>query len=217
MSDCKSIPTNPKFQDFTGKRFGRLVVTSYAGKRYGRKTSWYCLCDCGTKRTVAGSHLATGHSQSCGCLNRDRTIEANKTHGMRGLPEYGIWSGIVQRCTNMADHAYKNYGGRGITVCQRWRDSFAAFYADMGPRPSDKYLIDRKNNDGDYEKSNCRWATRIEQNRNRRNNHLITFQGETRCTAEWAELRGLKYGTLQKRLRAGWTAERALVTPVQSK
>ncbi len=127
--------------------------------------------------------------------------------------EYGIWMGINSRCRNRHVKAYNNYGGRGISVCERWR-CFASFLEDMGPRPSIKHQIERINNNGNYEPGNCKWATRKEQCRNKRNNRLLTFKGETRCVREWAEITGIGEGVIQDRIERGWNTEKALTTPV---
>ncbi len=127
------------------------------------------------------------------------------------MPEYKVWEGMIQRCTNPKAYRFDAYGGRGITVCERWRD-FGNFLADMGSRPGRKHRIERKNNSGNYEPSNCCWATQKRQMRNTRANHLVTFRGETLCVIEWAERLGINYNTLRKRLRK-WSVDRALTTP----
>jgi hypothetical protein len=131
---------------------------------------------------------------------------------MHGSPEYGIWESMLRRCLNPKHKAFKDYGGRGITVCDRWRD-FSAFYADIGPRPSPRHSLERKDGNGNYEPTNCRWATKREQQRNTRRNVRLTFRGETRCLAEWADIMGLKRELVRGRIRLGWDAERALTTP----
>lgn len=179
--------------DLTDQVFGRLTVIECVGaRRHGR--FWKCLCECGNYKEYTTGALRSGHVQSCGCTTRSRT------HGMFGTPEYAAWAGIKGRCLNQNDPAYKNYGGRGIAMCERWADSFENFYADMGPRPSNKHSIDRINNDGNYEPSNCRWATKKEQSRNTRKNHLIAFNGEVLCVAEWADKLGIHPHVLWRRL-----------------
>ena len=130
------------------------------------------------------------------------------------IREERIWADIVQRCTNPKREAYKDYGGRGIRVCDRWLGSSVNFVADMGPRPSPAHTIDRIDTNGNYEPSNCRWATWTEQQRNRRNNHTLTFRGETRCVAEWSEVLGVSKWTLHSRISMGWSTERTLSEPV---
>ena len=135
---------------------------------------------------------------------------------MRKSPEYGIWCDIKKRCHTQSSHAYADYGGRGIRVCERWRTDFAQFFADMGPRPSADRQIDRIDNDGNYEPGNCRWATRIEQARNKRNNVFLTHWGRRLTIAEWAEETGFTDKQIQSRLKLGWSHRRALTEPLRA-
>lgn len=139
------------------------------------------------------------------------------THGhSRTRSEYRIWIKMRRRCKEEGETGYAAYGGRGIRVCERWDASFADFLADIGPRPSAKHTLDRIENNGHYEPGNVRWAVRKVQQRNRRTNHHVTFNGETLCLAEWAERIGISFGGLCGRLRRGWPLERALTEPRQS-
>ena len=133
--------------------------------------------------------------------------------GVLALPEYGVWSTMIQRCTNPKDAAYKNYGAKGVSVCDRWRQSFQAFYADMGARPTPRHTVDRIESTGNYEPSNCRWATRTEQNRNRSSCRPLTIEGRTLLMTDWAKERGISVATISKRLRRGWSDSRAVMTP----
>lgn len=138
----------------------------------------------------------------------------NFKHGLTDLPEYRVWQTMRLRCSNPANKAYPNYGGRGIRVCDRWQDNFLAFLEDMGRKPSPQHEIDRTNNDGHYEPGNCRWVLRKENDRNRRSNHLLTYRGETKPLIAWCDELNLPAGTVSKRLQAGWSDEKALSTPV---
>lgn len=162
--------------DLTGQRFGRLVaLTRVASTRLpcgAATTRWRCRCDCGKTILVARGHLRSGHTASCGCFKREKTRSLNAIHGEAAeghrTPEYACWVGMIKRCENPRVQIWPYYGGRGITVCDRWRSSFTAFLSDMGRKPSAHHSIDRINNDGNYGPGNCRWATRSQQRQNQR-------------------------------------------------
>lgn len=198
--------------DLTGKTFGRWTVLGYSGQGKSRGTMWLCRCECGTEKTVDSASLRRGGSLSCGCFNE----EVCTKHGQCGSRLYGIWAGMIGRCTRTRHKSYRNYGGRGIKVCERWM-SFANFAADMPPFPGDGYQIDRIDNDGNYEPGNCRWATRKENMRNRRTTHLMTLNGVTKPMSDWADELGINRDTIRDRLRRGWSEERALTVPVETK
>ncbi len=203
-----------------GTRFGRLTVLGEAERHHSpsgdTKRQFRCKCDCGGYAVVALNRLRSGATASCGCLQKARAAESQRTHGMSHVPGYHVWCKMLARCLNPNTADYERYGERGIGVCDRWQTSFAAFLSDMGPRPSLSHSIDRKDNDGNYEPGNCRWATRTEQNRNKRTNRLLTFNGQTKCIAEWAEEVGIHHDTLRARLNLGWSVERALTTSTAS-
>ena len=194
--------------DLTGKVFTDWTVIHYIG---GRHSFWLCRCKCGAENEVKGQHLRTARSTGCGCSADKRFAKRNTKHGKVDTPEYGVWSGMRARCSDPNRKAYKNYGGRGITVCERWSD-FAAFYADMGPRPSKDHSIDRIDNDQGYSPDNCRWATRAEQNRNHRRNRYLELNGERKTVTDWALRLGITQQAMQDRLNK-WPLERALTAP----
>lgn len=203
------VPTTYNFVDLTGQRFSRLTVLRLAGRTKTNQTTWECLCDCGTKKTVAGNNLGrTTHS--CGCLARENTAKRNFIHGMMRTPEHNAYRAMLGRCYNPCDQKFYCYGARGIRVCERWRESFLNFFADLGKKPSPKHSLGRVNNDGNYEPSNCRWETAEQQANNKQQLRRITFSGKTQTLNQWAREVGLKRELLAYRLNRGWPVERAL-------
>lgn len=209
MAEVNATSRNWRFQDLSGRIFGRLTVISHAGKR-GEKNCWLCRCECGVQKVIMGESLRSGRAESCGCLNLEMVVARSTTHGKTHTSEFHIWTGIIQRCTDPNSRAFADYGGRGITVCERWRNSFEAFLEDVGPRPTSGHTIERKDNALSYDKDNCEWATRVAQNNNTRRNVFITHNGVTRTIAQWARESGLKYAVLYRRLKAGMSIEEAL-------
>lgn len=199
--------------DLTGKRFSRLVVIGEASMR-GDCRYYDCRCDCGNQKEVARGNLLAAKIRSCGCLEIESRYSATRTHGRSQTAEYKAWCQAKARCENPKNPAWADYGGRGIRMCGRWQDCFAAFFADMGPRPSANHSIDRIDNDGNYEPLNCRWATRDEQANNKRNNRNLEVNGESHTMAEWSRIRGIKRVTVEKRIARGWTPAEAVFTPV---
>ena len=195
--------------DIRGQKFGKLEVIERAGSDKHKKATWLCRCDCGRETIVNGSDLRSGNTKSCGCTKADIAIvqaENNKTHGMRNSRLYTIWRGMKSRCYNQNHRYYKHYGGRGITVCDEWRNDFKPFMEwALSNGYQDNLTIDRIETNGNYEPSNCRWATETEQKNNMRNNRTIEFNGETHNVAEWASITGLSYNVIWKRLKAGLT------------
>lgn len=198
----------PKYRDITGLRVGRLVVSAKISVSKDRQAMWLCKCDCGETTELAGSVLWHRGVKSCGCLQRDTAKKTMTRHGQYLTPTYGTWEGMIGRCTNSRSRAYKHYGGRGITVCDRWL-SFENFLADMGERPV-RMTLDRKDNNGNYEPGNCRWATQAEQMRNLRRNRWYEMDGRKQILPDWAKEYDINLFTLRSRLSKGWPLERAL-------
>lgn len=207
-----SIARNAK--NHTGKTFGSLTAIRPVGVDSKRHIQWECQCKCGSLIIVPGTSLCTGNTRSCGCLHLSTVTTHGQNYG--NSMTYRIWQGMKQRCVNKNNPDYDNYGGRGIYVCERWMNSFECFVADMGECPSRKHSIDRRDNEGPYCMSNCRWATKVEQDRNKRTNHLITWQGETLCLTAWAERLSMSPATLWCRI-SKWTLEQAMTTPVKKR
>lgn len=203
----------PKLIDLTGMKFGRLTVLGVSHRvEKTKKIYWNAICDCGTPVATCGGRMKSGMTQSCGCLCRERLLNANLRHGRSHTPIHGIWSGMIQRCSpKAAKHCIADYYGRGIRVCERWH-TFEKFLEDMGERPSLNHTLDRIDNDGDYEPSNCRWVTQREQCRNTRRNVMITHKGETLCLTDWSAKLDLCYETMRHRIKRGCSVEEILYT-----
>ena len=200
--------------DMTGKRFGSVVAISVAGKATSGDIKWLFRCDCGNEFEANGYYARTLKVKSCPSCSRERSRLAAVKHGLTDSVEFSTWADIQTRCYNKKGTGYKNYGGRGISVCQRWLDSFENFLADMGPRPSNDHSIERMDNDGDYEPSNCRWATRIEQANNRRTNVNVTINGVTKTMSAWCKEREVLLPTASLRHKLGYRGEDLFKTTV---
>lgn len=213
------LPSHKQFNNLLADpplKFNRLTVIDFAGRTTNGSIRYYwrCKCDCGNETVVLEYNIKTGHIKSCGCLQKNPVHIS--THNMSKSPEYSAWKGMKRRCYNTKFKEYKNYGKRGIKVCDRWLESFENFYADMGPRPSKGYSIDRVDNDKGYSKENCRWATNKLQSNNKRNTHFLTYNGETKTFSEWGHLFNISASVLYVRiLRLKWDACQALTTPVR--
>ena len=211
-----------QFIDLTGRRFGMLTVLRRVQDRIRGWPRWLCLCDCGNEKEVASGALRNGDSVSCGCYGRQQMANRlaagmHKTHGRSKSSVYQTWLNIRLRCHDKKNKAYPAYGGRGIRVCERWLSSFENFLADMGEKPGTDYSIDRRDNDGDYEPLNCRWATRREQCGNRRDNRYFELNGENLIMSEWARRLGTSTDTIDMRLKSGWPLEKALTQKVRGR
>ncbi len=206
--------------DLTGQRFGKLVVQQCVRSESRYRLIWGCICDCGNSKEVYASLLRNGKTQSCGCLRKEQATlfsqghRVNVTHGMSKTKVFSIWKAMNLRCYNPNNSSYKEYGGRGITVCDRWRgkEGLEAFLIDMGHPPTDKHSLDRIITDGNYDPSNCRWATSKQQARNRRDNRILEYAGNKMCVADWADLLNVNHEIIRGRIKLGWSAERIFQT-----
>ena len=201
--------------DLTNLKFGRFTAQT---RLPGSKPYWRCVCDCGTIKDVYASDLIRSKIRSCGCMAKDqlkKISEGNKRQYSRRnfRRERSSWENMIARCHNEHSVSFKNYGAKGIQVCERWRNSFESFLFDMGPRPQGKTL-DRIDPQKNYEPSNCRWSTRKEQANNRTNNRMLTHKGKTQTMSQWADETGINWHTIKSRLRYGWTVEKALSVKV---
>lgn len=208
------MPRKGDRANFIGLRFGKWLVTGDAPDRRQRDRYVHCICDCGNKKEINLRSLVNGQSVSCGCEGRNRLADATRTHGMSSFgPEYDVWVGMMSRCHNQNSDAYKNYGGRGIVVCDAWHD-VRNFLKDMGHRPSPKHSIERRDNERGYSHDNCYWATKHDQVRNTRRNVFLEIDGQILTMKDAAKHLGMCYATLRQRFRNGWTVEKAISTPV---
>jgi hypothetical protein len=196
-------------ESLVGKRFGKLVVKAFT-KKIGNNKSYICNCECGELKEVLDCNLRSGRIVSCGCVRKQSVKDRSTTHGMSNTRIYSIWRKIIDRTTNENNIQYHRYGGRGITIHPSWLESFDTFYKDMGDPPTDRHEIDRKDNNGNYCKDNCKWSTRKEQQNNTSRNRIITFNGESHSLSQWSEITGVNSATIYSRLKNGWSIERAL-------
>lgn len=196
-----------------GKTYGRLTVLSAVGRGKDGQVTWSCACSCGNTSIVGGGELRRGNTSSCGCLARELTSKRSTKHGdtRRGQysPEHRAWTSMLQRCRNETSSSYRDYGARGISVCDRW-SVYENFIADMGRKPASMFCIDRIDNDGNYEPGNCRWATRVQSENNKRSNRRVSVYGLTMTVAEWARATGLSYATISQRVSDGWSPSRVV-------
>jgi hypothetical protein len=204
------IPSHGLFENLSGQKFGRLNVVQYLG-RIGRNNQWECLCECGNVCRVAGMNLKSGHTRSCSCLHKEMSSAASKTHGESKSDEYSIWHSMKRRCYDPKNNKFYRYGARGIIVCERWLNSFDNFLFDIGKRPSMLHSIDRKDNNGNYDPGNCRWATKKEQANNTSKNVHLTINGVTKPLSIWAHEHGLDRSVVYERFDSGVIGEKLLI------
>ena len=199
-----------KCQDLTGKKFGNLTVISKSDS-INRKSYWICKCDCGNKTIVRASNLKSGHTKSCGCYKKTREIEANTVHGLSNTRIHRIWDNIKTRCLNKNSPAFRLYGGRGITICEEWKNSFIEFYQwAISSGYSDKLSIDRIDTNGNYCPDNCRWVSMKVQQNNRTNNRILSIGDTSHTLAEWSEISGKNEWKIRYALKHGKTIEEIL-------
>lgn len=214
----------PAFVDLKNCKIGRLTVIerapSYRDRFNKLVTMWQCICECGNEITTHSQSLRKGHTKSCGCLNtetrsrliKQRSITHGETIGGKTTGEHNSWSAMKQRCLNPNCKKYPIYGGRGITICKRWL-KYENFLADMGRRPHPKMQIDRIDNNGNYEPSNCKWSMPVEQSNNRSFSRHYEYNGERLTIRGWSNRTGFCYSTIANRLKSGWTMEKVINHP----
>lgn len=211
-----------EIKDITGQRFGRLTAIAYTGRlsEHGHNAIWLFRCDCG--KYVERKRLSVAHvkTPSCGCYVKEHTGNLNKTHGGRHDRLYLVWMDMRRRCRDPKDANYGNYGGRGISVCDEWQDysvfrdwAYSTGYDETAK--SRQCTLDRIDTNGNYSPDNCRWADAKVQCNNKRNNVLIEYNGKVQTASQWADETGISGRTIVRRIRSGWTVEKALTTPVQ--
>lgn len=216
-TSCGCNKVREKYQNLVGKMFGRLTVLDDSLRVTTHRLA-KCLCSCGNETTQPLHAIVDGRVVSCGCLRNQQTLERSTKHGhaerQNISPEYRCWASMKARCQNPKAPSYADYGGRGIKICDRWLESFENFLADMGDRPRGMTLDRYPDVNGNYIKSNCRWATGIEQGNNRRNTPMVEYQGRTQSIANWARELGFQYWSLRNRIvNLGWSIEKAFTTP----
>ena len=211
------MPTDPRFIDLRGQRFGRIVVVAFHSKIPNEPTKWFCKCACGNEAIITTKGLREQGTKSCGCLQKEATRKSHIKHGMSKTPIWNIWVSMIQRCFDKNCKLYPYYGGRGITVSNAWKSNFMNFYHDMGERPSRRYTLERKNNDGNYEAGNVIWATREDQMNNFRRNVTHEYRGEKLTMRKIIKKSNssIPYRVAMDRVRRGWSAELAVTIPVR--
>lgn len=201
------------FKDLTNKRFGKLLVVENTNKKRNKKTIWLCKCDCGNYKEVQVDNLTSGHTKSCGCLNGK-----GYKHNLKNTRLYYIWSCMKQRCYNENHKQYKDYGQRGIKICNEWHEFINFYNWAINNDYQDNLTIDRINNNGNYEPDNCRWVNMKIQSNNRRSNHIIEYKNETHTLKEWCDILKLNYKTIQTRINSlKWNVKKAFETPTNIK
>lgn len=209
-------------KDLTGQRFGRLVVIERGENHKSpsglQQVRWLCQCDCGNQTLVHARSLTSGTTLSCGCYNKDKNKRIFTTHGKRKTKLYGVWRGILNRCYDIKHHAYPSYGGRSIKMCEEWKNNFENFYEwayANGYKDNERLTIDRIDNNGNYEPSNCRWVDYKTQANNTRRNVVLEFEGQRKTIAEWGDTIHIPATAIWKRIKRGWSIQDALTKPLR--
>lgn len=199
-----------KFIDLTNKTFYNLKVISRAPNK-GKKVMWNCICKCGNYTIASGTNLKLGKIRSCGCFKIEQLVKRSTTHNQRHTSLYNVWKGVKQRCLNPNSSAYKNYGGRGITICESWKNSFTSFYEwSMANGYKKGLTIDRIDNNSNYSPENCRWTDRITQANNKRVNKYITINGKVDTLSNWMKFYNIGKTKYYNRLKKGFSEQQAL-------
>lgn len=206
------------YKDLSGEKYGRLLVIERHGSNKHQKANWLCECDCGNQKIVNTGALHSGQTRSCGCLHKEELGDLRRTHGMSNSRLYKIWAGIKKRCYCSKSHNYQWYGGKGIGVCDDWRENFAVFrdWAICNGY-NDKLTIERNNLEGDYCPNNCRWITMFEQHSNTSYNLYLTIKGETKTLSQWSRYSGVHIETIRSRRKRGVPNDNLLDPPLKSK
>lgn len=208
-----------KFIDLIGQKFGRLTPIKYMSKDKWSHNLWLCRCDCEKEAVVIENNLKNGNTKSCGCLNKEMVMERSTTHGHSSggklSKTYISWENMKARCNNPKDRAYKDYGGRDIMVCERWK-SFENFFEDVGEIP-EGLTLDRIDNNKGYYPDNWKFSTMKEQTRNKRSNIMVPYNGDELCLTDYCKIKNLNYKTINMRINRGWSIEKALMTPLRQR
>lgn len=219
--DDAKLKQRYNYLDLSGRKFGRLTCIKDVGRAKGSNVLWLCKCECGNESIVRSGKLMNGHTQSCGCLQKERCITTHTTHSLSRDQKgnrsklYHVWDGIKQRCSNPKSTFYQDYGGRGILVCEEWNDypNFHEWATGNGYREG--LTIERKDVNKGYSPDNCCWITRLQQSRNKRNSCKLTFRGKTKLLIDWAQEIGVDSAALRLRMKRGWSVEKTLTQPLR--
>lgn len=205
-----------KVNDLTGKKIGKLIVIKRCGSNKNGRALWLCKCDCGNTKIVCGNSLLTKLTISCGCYNKELVKKVNLKHNMSYTKLYKVWQGMKTRCYDKNFMYYYNYGGRGITICDEWKNDFSKFYEWIINNGYEEGLtIDRINVNGNYEPNNCRWITKREQNNNMNKTIFIEYNGKRQTISQWSKELNISRVALYERIKRGWNAKKTLTTPLK--